>query len=114
MDLDRVLRAMAEQEATDLFLKVGNTPFLRLHGKLIPVGEEPLTGEAILEVAGSLMSRGASRISYGAPLALHPSARATASVLATGPMVAATCRVVMKSSSNEHQSPRTTLATPCM
>ena len=56
MDLDRLLRAMAEQEATDLFLKVGNTPFLRLHGKLIPVGEEPLTGQQITELASGLMS----------------------------------------------------------
>jgi len=55
MDIDRLFRAMVEQEASDLFLKVGNHPFLRIHGKLIPVGEAPLAREEIVDLAGDLM-----------------------------------------------------------
>jgi len=55
MDIDRLFRAMVEQEASDLFLKVGNRPFLRIHGTLIPVGEEKLTREQIVELASDLM-----------------------------------------------------------
>ena len=55
MDLDRLFRGMVEQEASDLFLKVGNHPFLRIHGKLIPVGEEQLRHEQIVEFASNLM-----------------------------------------------------------
>src|SRR3989338_4263679 len=55
MDLDRLLRAMVEQEASDLFLKVGNHPFLRINGKLIPVGDTPLTQEQVVELASDLM-----------------------------------------------------------
>src|SRR3990172_11817448 len=55
MDIERLFKAMHEQEATDLFLKVGNRPFLRIHGKLIPVGSEKLTREEITEFAVELM-----------------------------------------------------------
>jgi len=55
MDIERLFRAMVEQEATDLFLKVGNRPFLRIHGKLIAVGEQPLTREELVEFASELM-----------------------------------------------------------
>ena len=55
MDVDRLFRAMVEQEASDLFLKVGNHPFLRIHGKLIPVGDDQLTQEQVVEVASGLM-----------------------------------------------------------
>jgi len=55
MDIERLFRAMAEQDASDLFLKVGTTPFLRIHGKLIPVGEEKLASEQITTFATELM-----------------------------------------------------------
>ncbi|PIQ84221.1 MAG: type IV pili twitching motility protein PilT [Candidatus Omnitrophica bacterium CG11_big_fil_rev_8_21_14_0_20_63_9] len=55
MDLDRLLRAMVEQEASDLFLKVGLQPFLRLHGKLIPVGEQLLSPDDLAGFANELM-----------------------------------------------------------
>ena len=55
MDIERLFRAMAEQEASDLFLKVGNHPFLRINGTLIPVGQERLTAEHIMEFASTLM-----------------------------------------------------------
>ena len=46
---------MVEQEASDLFLKVGNHPFFRIHGKLIPIGEESLTQQQVVEFASDLM-----------------------------------------------------------
>lgn len=46
---------MVEQEASDLFLKVGNRPFLRIHGKLISIGEESLGQDQILAFASELM-----------------------------------------------------------
>ena len=55
MDIDRLLRAMVEQEASDLFLKVGAHPFLRINGKLIPIGEEQLSQDAVTEAAWELM-----------------------------------------------------------
>ena len=55
MDMDRLLRAMVEQDASDLFLKVGTHPFFRIHGKLIPVGDEKIPQERIVEVATELM-----------------------------------------------------------
>ncbi len=55
MDLDRLFLAMVEQDASDLFLKVGNHPFLRIHGKLIPVGNEPLHQDQIVAFASDLM-----------------------------------------------------------
>ena len=55
MDIDRLFRGMVEQEASDLFLKVGNHPFLRIHGKLIPVGQERLSRDQIVEFASDLM-----------------------------------------------------------
>jgi twitching motility protein PilT len=55
MDLDRLLEAMVEQEASDLFLKAGNKPFLRIHGTLIPVGEYPLSQEQLTQTAAGLM-----------------------------------------------------------
>lgn len=55
MDIERLFRAMVEQEASDLFLKVGSRPFLRIHGKLIPVGDETLSRDEIVEFATELM-----------------------------------------------------------
>ena len=46
---------MVEQEASDLFLKVGAHPFFRIHGKLIPIGEEKIPQARIVEVATELM-----------------------------------------------------------
>ena len=46
---------MVEQDASDLFLKVGNKPFLRINGQLFPIGEEIMTAEAITEFAFDLM-----------------------------------------------------------
>lgn len=64
MDTDRLFRAMVEQEASDLFLKVGNRPFLRIAGKLIPVGEEALSKEQIVTLASELMGAERRQLFY--------------------------------------------------
>ena len=46
---------MVDQDASDLFLKVGNHPFLRLNGKLLPLGTDKLTHQELSEAAGDLM-----------------------------------------------------------
>ena len=55
MDLDGLLKAMVDQEASDLFLKVGNRPFLRLHGRLLPLGDQKLDRKQLTDSAGDLM-----------------------------------------------------------
>ncbi len=47
---------MVEQDASDLFLKVGTRPHIRLHGTVCPVGDEALSQEEILEVTDRLLS----------------------------------------------------------
>lgn len=39
MELDHLLRYCLEKGASDLHLKVGSTPFMRLHGELVPLAE---------------------------------------------------------------------------
>jgi twitching motility protein PilT len=56
MDFDRLLKAMVDQEGSDLFLKVGNKPFVRLNGKLIPIGEEKLGQEQLHALTADLLS----------------------------------------------------------
>ena len=52
---DGIFRVMVEQQASDLFLKVGNRPFLRVNGKLTPVGDEKLTRAQLVTFATDLM-----------------------------------------------------------
>jgi twitching motility protein PilU len=56
MRIDDLLIGMAAQEASDLYLKAGVPPLLRVAGDLVPAGSAPLTDEAILELAGEMMS----------------------------------------------------------
>src|SRR3989338_9042388 len=55
MDIERLFRAMHEQEPTDPFLKVGNLPFLWILGNLIAVASEKLTPEEVSEFAVELL-----------------------------------------------------------
>lgn len=47
--LNKILSQMAEQGASDLHLSAGNPPYLRLHGKLIPLTQEPILTIKFLE-----------------------------------------------------------------
>lgn len=55
MDFDLLLKAMTEQQASDLFLKVGNRPFLRVNGRLTPIGEQKLTQEQLTGLVTDLV-----------------------------------------------------------
>jgi twitching motility protein PilT len=56
MVIDDLLRAALEAGASDLHLKVGSPPMVRLHGVLTPVpGERPLTAEDTLAAATTVL-----------------------------------------------------------
>jgi twitching motility protein PilT len=57
MDLDNLLRVMFTKGASDLHLKVGCSPHLRINGELIPMGDQgKLTREDSLMMAFSIMN----------------------------------------------------------
>src|SRR3989304_818651 len=57
MQIDDLLRIAVERKASDLHLKVGNFPYLRIDGVLLPLSElKRLTAEDMLNMAFSMMS----------------------------------------------------------
>src|SRR5689334_17235472 len=57
MHIDDLLRVAIERHASDLHLKVGNHPCLRIDGDLAPMTEQPrVTAEDMLGMAFSMMS----------------------------------------------------------
>src|SRR5690348_17443198 len=57
MQIDDLLRIAMERRASDLHLKVGNYPHLRIDGELAPLTEQPrVTAEDMLSMAFSMMS----------------------------------------------------------
>jgi twitching motility protein PilT len=57
MHIDELLRTAVERKASDLHLKVGNQPYLRIDGQLAPLSDIPrLTAEDMLNMAFSMMS----------------------------------------------------------
>src|SRR5437763_12520892 len=57
MNIDDLLRTAIERKASDLHLKVGNYPHLRIDGLLAPMTEQPrITAEDMLGMAFSMMS----------------------------------------------------------
>lgn len=55
MDINELLKTVIEKEASDLHLKVGSPPCLRIHGKLVNLELEPLTPEETERFANSIM-----------------------------------------------------------
>ncbi len=55
MDFDGLLRVMVDQGGSDLFLKVGNRPFLRVNGQLTAGGSELLDEGQILTMTSGLL-----------------------------------------------------------
>jgi twitching motility protein PilT len=43
MDLDRLLKTVVDSDASDLILKVGNQPAMKVHGKVLFLGGDPVT-----------------------------------------------------------------------
>src|ERR1700757_2221376 len=57
MNIDDLLRIAMERRASDLHLKVGNYPHLRIDGDLVPLTDQPrVTAEDMLNMAFSMMS----------------------------------------------------------
>src|SRR5437763_4020979 len=57
MNIDDLLRIATERRASDLHLKVGNYPHLRVDGELVPLTEQPrITAEDMLNMEFSMMS----------------------------------------------------------
>jgi twitching motility protein PilT len=57
MQIDDLLRIAMERRASDLHLKVGNYPHLRIDGELAPLTDQPrVTAEDMLAMAFSMMS----------------------------------------------------------
>src|ERR1017187_8881512 len=57
MNIDDLLRIATERRASDLHLKVGNYPHLRIDGELVPLTDQPrITAEDMLNMAFSMMS----------------------------------------------------------
>ena len=49
MKIKDILRIMCERDASDLFLKVDNVPYLRVYGELVPLSDSPRCGISDLE-----------------------------------------------------------------
>jgi twitching motility protein PilT len=57
MNIDDLLRIATERRASDLHLKVGNYPHLRIDGELTPLTDQPrISAEDMLNMAFSMMS----------------------------------------------------------
>ena len=57
MNIDDLLRIAMERRASDLHLKVGNYPHLRIDGELVPLTDQPrISAEDMLNMAFSMMS----------------------------------------------------------
>ena len=57
MKIDDLLRIACERKASDLHLKVGNHPYLRLQGELRPMDQFPrVSSEDMLSMAFSIMN----------------------------------------------------------
>src|SRR3954467_10310304 len=57
MHIDDLLKIAMERKASDLHLKVGNFPHIRLDGELVPLTDQPrISAEDMLNMAFSMMS----------------------------------------------------------
>src|SRR5512142_2056238 len=57
MHIDDLLRIAMDRKASDLHLKVGNYPHIRVDGELVPLSEQPrVSAEDMLNMAFSMMS----------------------------------------------------------
>src|SRR5215475_10962083 len=57
MNIDDLLRIAMERKASDLHLKVGNYPHVRVDGELVPLTDQPrVSAEDMLSMAFSMMS----------------------------------------------------------
>ncbi len=55
MTLDELLRTMAKKDASDLHLKSGKPPMIRLHGDVVPLNDTPLSNADIKNLLGPVV-----------------------------------------------------------
>ncbi len=55
MQADSIFKRMVDQKASDLFLKAGTQPFLRVRGELTACRDNPITEEELLSIVQELM-----------------------------------------------------------
>ncbi|MEQ8191030.1 MAG: PilT/PilU family type 4a pilus ATPase [Candidatus Eremiobacterota bacterium] len=63
LDLDDLLLVLVEHKASDLHLKVGSPPYVRLEGSLIPVGAQALTEKDTLRLIAGVM-KSSQRVTF--------------------------------------------------
>ncbi len=56
MDIDKLLQFMVEKGASDAFITAGVAPSLKIHGKVMPVSDQVLTGDQTYQVVTAVMS----------------------------------------------------------
>jgi twitching motility protein PilU len=56
MDFESLLKLMVHKQASDLFITVGMPPTVKVHGKLVPVGQKPLSPQQVREAVTGLMT----------------------------------------------------------
>jgi twitching motility protein PilU len=56
MDISKLLQLMVDKGASDLFLTTGVPPSVKLHGRVVPVTNTPMTPENAREIVLSLMN----------------------------------------------------------
>ncbi|MEJ2567760.1 MAG: type IV pili twitching motility protein PilT, partial [candidate division WOR-3 bacterium] len=57
MDLKPILKKMIDSDASDLHMKVGTPPILRINGELVPMEMNKLGKEEVRIAASSLMTK---------------------------------------------------------
>jgi twitching motility protein PilU len=60
-DIERWLAAMAERQASDLFLSAGAPPSIKVEGRITELVQQPLTGAEVHAIADGLMSEAQRR-----------------------------------------------------
>ncbi len=58
VDIDALLKLMVEKSASDLFITAGVPPSMKIHGKVVPVTNEPLSPEMTRETVMGVMTEG--------------------------------------------------------
>jgi len=57
LDVDRYFRALVKLEGSDLHMKVGQPPIIRVHGTLKPLNREPVTSEEMTKLLFPMLSQ---------------------------------------------------------
>ncbi|MDD3927341.1 MAG: ATPase, T2SS/T4P/T4SS family, partial [bacterium] len=56
MHIDELLKIMVEHKGSDLHIKAGVPPVIRINGQLVAAGSEPLSPDATMELAGGMLT----------------------------------------------------------